>query len=84
MSASIIRMPPRTEKQAVIAQLEDVIEKIKRDEIYSFAYCLTRVAEIEPADAADPGVSLYSWRRTFALIGASVYLTQFLTSENTD
>ena len=74
MSDNLIKFPPQSSKLALVAHLESVLERVKRDEIAAFAYCACNTSEIPD----DPPISLYTWCTNYALVGASVHLTKAL------
>jgi hypothetical protein len=78
--ATIFKMPPRNDKQALIAQLRVFIDQAERDQIASLAVVICRPCETPE----NPPQSYYRWRENLTLSGASAMLTKLILEDHGD
>lgn len=77
---NVLVMPPRNDKQALIAQLRNFIGQAERDQIVSIAVTICR-----PTDTPEnPPMSHYRWRENMALAGATAMTTKMILEDYGD
>lgn len=80
MMADILKMPPRNDKQSLIAQLRDFLGQAERDQIVSMAVTICRPSD----DASNPPTSHYRWCENLTLVGATVMTTRMILENHGD